>query len=114
MNKIFFVGIKKIGFFVRKKIYKLKIFSYLHILPPIVTHIEPIWTVVTVLLTITVSPNEECGALGPHVEFEMSRKNPGNVVEKRIFVIISIFQSLTCFNRFFVSFYVSKSFKKFN
>lgn len=45
------------------------------------THIAPIWRVVTVLLTIEASPNEECGALAPHGEFEMSRKNPGNVVE---------------------------------
>lgn len=54
---------------------------YLHKLPPIATRNGPIWRVVTVLLAIEALLIVECGALAPHVGFEKSRKNPGNVVE---------------------------------
>lgn len=45
------------------------------------THIVLIWRVLTVLRATEALPNEEFLALAPRGGFEMSRKNPGTVIE---------------------------------
>lgn len=67
----------------KRKRKKCKIFirSYSHILLPIATHSALIWRVLTVLLEIGALPASRSVELVPHEGFEMSRKNPGTVIE---------------------------------
>lgn len=54
---------------------------YSHILLPIVIHNALIWRVLTVLREIGALPASRSVELVPHEGFEMSRKNPGTVIE---------------------------------
>lgn len=61
---------------------KLRFYSsYSHILLPIAKHNALIWRVLTVLLEIGALPASRSEELVPHEGFEMSRKNPGTVIE---------------------------------
>lgn len=66
----------------KRKMQKLRFYSsYSHILLPIAKHNALIWRVLTVLLEIGALPASRSEELVPHEGFEMSRKNPGTVIE---------------------------------
>jgi hypothetical protein len=66
----------------KEKDAKIEVYSsYSHILLPTAIHNALIWRVLTVLLAIGALPASRSVELVPRGGFEMSRKNPGTVIE---------------------------------